>query len=247
MTIGIYAIINTVNDKCYIGSANNIKTRWTAHRNLLKNNKHHSIHLQRAYNNHGVANFKYVILEEVTKEECVDVKYLIDLEQMYLDTYQPKYNILPRAGSRLGSVCSEEQKQRLRTLRLGVRPSEETRKLLSECHKGEKHHYYGKTFSEQHKKKLSDAKKGDKNPKHWEGKHRSDETKEKLRIANEKKIYKITTPDNEEIICTNIRKFARDNDINNSRLYEVLNGKTKEYKGYKVEKIGDINKEVLDA
>jgi hypothetical protein len=36
----------------------------------------------------------------------------------------------------------------------------ETRRKISEAMKGEKHHYYGKTFSEEHKRKLSATKKG---------------------------------------------------------------------------------------
>ncbi len=42
----------------------------------------------------------------------------------------------------------------------GCIPSEETRKKLSDGQKGEKNHNYGKIFSEEHKRKLSEACKG---------------------------------------------------------------------------------------
>lgn len=45
---GIYRI--NINNKCYIGSAVNIKHRWMRHKTQLTNQTHHSILLQRAYN-----------------------------------------------------------------------------------------------------------------------------------------------------------------------------------------------------
>lgn len=61
---GIYAIKNTINGKVYIGSAKNFKKRWKRHRSQLKNNKHHSIKLQRSYNKYGKDSFEFIILEE---------------------------------------------------------------------------------------------------------------------------------------------------------------------------------------
>ena len=46
-------------------------------------------------------------------------------------------------------------------------------------------HHKGKQFSEEHKKKLSEAKKGEDNPMY--GKHHTDETRKKLREANKGK------------------------------------------------------------
>ena len=42
----------------------------------------------------------------------------------------------------------------------GCIPSEETRRKLSDAQKGEKNHNYGKIFSEEHRRKLSEASKG---------------------------------------------------------------------------------------
>lgn len=49
--IGVYKITNIINNKIYIGSTANkqgFKKRWSYHGCDLKNNKHHSRHLQRA-------------------------------------------------------------------------------------------------------------------------------------------------------------------------------------------------------
>ena len=70
----------------------------------------------------------------------------------------------------------------------GKHHSEETKRKLSELHKGEKNPFYGKPtwskgkhFSEEHKRKLSEAHKG--NQSHL-GKCHSEETRRKLSDAS---------------------------------------------------------------
>ena len=101
---GIYRILNTVTGKYYIGSANNFRKRYKKHINQLRNNKHHSIYLQRSFNKHGEDLFIFEVVETIPKDELIDNTYLIDVEQIWLDTYQPYrkengYNICPTAGS----------------------------------------------------------------------------------------------------------------------------------------------------
>ena len=97
---GIYAVLNLVNGKFYIGSAVNLRRRWTNHKSLLNSNKHYNIHLQRAWAKHGELNFIIVILE-----------YTVDLqskEQHYIDTLAPTYNILTTAYNSTGYKHTEE-------------------------------------------------------------------------------------------------------------------------------------------
>jgi hypothetical protein len=47
----------------------------------------------------------------------------------------------------------------------GLKHSEEHRKKIGEANKGEKHPLYGKHHSEETRKKISDATKGEKHPK----------------------------------------------------------------------------------
>ena len=56
--------------------------------------------------------------------------------------------------------------------------SEETKRKMSEAKKGEKHPLYGKPLSEETKRKMSEALKGNKN---MLGKHHTEETKQKMR------------------------------------------------------------------
>lgn len=95
----IYKITNTVDNKCYIGSAKNIVYRWRRHKQLLRKNMYHSILLQRAWNKHKSDSFKFNIIENVE-----DVKQLVPKEQYYLDLLHPDYNIckITGKGGKLG-------------------------------------------------------------------------------------------------------------------------------------------------
>ncbi|MEH2094003.1 GIY-YIG nuclease family protein [Nostoc sp.] len=106
---GIYVIINRDTGKRYIGSTTaSFRRRWDNHKRSLRTNKHHSTKLQRAWNKYTEFRFEFKIIEVVPKEEWTDNKYLLDIEQMYLDTYQPEYNICKTAGSNLGLKRSKE-------------------------------------------------------------------------------------------------------------------------------------------
>lgn len=92
----VYSIENIQNGKCYIGSTLTGRTRLLNHIGLLRNNKHHSIHLQRAYNLHGAGSFKIRVLENCSSSD------LIVKEQYYIDLLKPDYNIKPNAYTNLG-------------------------------------------------------------------------------------------------------------------------------------------------
>ena len=61
------------------------------------------------------------------------------------------------------------------------KPSEDTKKKMSEAVKGEKNHNYGKIASEETKQKLSEAQRGDKS--HWYGKTHTEESRQKMSRA----------------------------------------------------------------
>jgi len=76
---GIYKIVNTINNKYYVGSSYNIYYRWRKHKQLLNKQKHHSKKLQRSWNRNSKDSFNFVIIE------LCDRKNLIKKEQQYLD------------------------------------------------------------------------------------------------------------------------------------------------------------------
>lgn len=59
----IYAIRNKNDEKFYVGRTVNFRIRWNTHIQLLKSNKHHCIHLQRAWNKYGEESFEFDLME----------------------------------------------------------------------------------------------------------------------------------------------------------------------------------------
>ena len=57
---GIYAIKNLINNKMYIGSTSDFKSRCRSHRTLLNRNKHFNKHLQNSVNKYGLSNFEFI-------------------------------------------------------------------------------------------------------------------------------------------------------------------------------------------
>lgn len=158
MTSVIYKIRNIINDKQYIGSSANFHNRKAKHLSDLRRGNHHSIILQRAYNKYGKKAFIFEIIEQVNDENSLCVR-----EQYYLDTFTPEYNV--------GKFANEKT-------RLGLKSSPEHCAKMSMSLKGRNSPSKGKKFSEEHKKKISEANKGKKNAL---GHRHSDATKEKIR------------------------------------------------------------------
>lgn len=108
---GIYKITNLINGKIYIGSAISLYKRAYNHFISLRDQKHHSIKLQRAFNKYGIENFVFEIMCLIDKSSL-----LVATEQIYLNQYGAQefirkenktfrtltYNIKPTAGSCLG-------------------------------------------------------------------------------------------------------------------------------------------------
>jgi group I intron endonuclease len=204
MTCGIYKIINKVNGKYYLGSSENINTRWKFHRYDLRHNKHHSIHLQRAWVKYGEASFIFEIIEEVPNE------LIIEKEQYYLDTFKPwdeqvGYNMSKFASggdliSYHPNIDTIREKQRISTKKRWNMKSEEEKLEFSENMKGNGNPNWkggisrikfkcpicGKETNTTNKNtstcKQCDDRNGENNS--FFGKHHSEETKEKLRKSH---------------------------------------------------------------
>lgn len=85
---GIYRIINTLDNKCYVGSTwKSFRERWTQHVSELNRNRHHCHHMQSAWNLYGKDVFTFEILEIVGEEEK-----LLDREAYYISKYDSYYS-----------------------------------------------------------------------------------------------------------------------------------------------------------
>jgi group I intron endonuclease len=148
---GVYKICNVVSGKIYVGSAVNVKKRLANHLKLLQQGQHHNRHLQSSFNKYGEGAFFFVASFYCARDE------IIRYEQILIDKLHPEYNVCLVAGSSLGTKHSEETKRR-----------------LSEMHKGTK-------LSEAHKRAIGLSQVGRPGPQ--KGKPHSPETKEKIRLS----------------------------------------------------------------
>jgi len=163
---GLYIIQNNTNHHIYVGSTKDFRKRWNLHLHLLRTKKHHSPHLQAAWNKYGESSFSFHKLQFIE-----DKQQRLDLEQHFLDTLHPEYNISKLAISVEGCVRSPETRAKISiAVRSDPNRIEHIRKLGI------------KQKSAEQRAKISDA---------HIGMRPSDETRAKLRAASAKRWAKI--------------------------------------------------------
>ena len=110
------------------------------------------------------------------EEMCSDEQYYIK----FFDTLWPNGYNLTEGGE--GDIPSEETRKKMSEVHKGKKLSEEQKKKISESTSGEKHPMFGKHHSEESKRKISESHKGlqagEKNPMF--GKNHSEEAKKKM-------------------------------------------------------------------
>lgn len=123
---GVYQIVNELDGKRYIGSSKDIHGRVQHHRSELRRNRHHSPHLQNAYNKYGEDKFYFSILEI-----CENIRdTILFLEQKYLDL-NPEYNISTNATCPINVLQTNETKEKRAAKLRGRKRSQEERKRVS--------------------------------------------------------------------------------------------------------------------
>jgi hypothetical protein len=197
-------------------------------RNLIKNNTPPTI---------------IKIAENLTEE------YAYELEELEIKKY--------------GRVGFEENGILLNILESGRPPSfrgedhpfygkihtEETKRKISETKKkqfseGMIHPLLGKNHTKESKEKNRQKHLGKKHsPETIEkirnaglGRKQTDYQKQKAREANQK-TWKIITPEEEEVIITNLRQYSLERGLDPGNMMHVAAGRQKQHKGYKVFKL----------
>lgn len=95
---GIYKITNIKNNKVYVGESMDIQRRWKEHINELEENRHQNYFLQQDFNEYGINNFKFEILQKYSADSIITTKTrLLMLEYKYILKFkkinQSLYNI----------------------------------------------------------------------------------------------------------------------------------------------------------
>lgn len=158
MNSGIYRITCLANLKIYIGSTSNFERRFKTHKTTLRNNKHRNPHLQSSFNKYGEAAFNYEIVEFCDESSLKAVEQLwIDKTECYLR--EIGFNNCRLSDRPLGYKHTEASKKIMSAKKKGVKQS---LNAIAERAKSLK----GLVRTEETRKKMSEAKRGDKNPRY---------------------------------------------------------------------------------
>lgn len=134
MAAGVYAILNKVTGKVYIGSSQRLATRRSQHFSDLRRGSHHSQKLQRSFTKHGETAFVFFVLEECGSER------LLSQEQVAIDAFDScrrGYNVSGHAGAVMrGRKHTPETLQKMRLTRRGRVVSAEVRARIGRAHRG---------------------------------------------------------------------------------------------------------------
>ncbi len=212
--IGVYKITCLSSGKYYIGYSKEIEKRFHTHKMLLRTSRHFNILLQRAYDKCGCDDFTFEILHtcaNIDEAKALELQYLDDINIRPL-LYNIHYNNsggdllthhpnrteiiekMTRTITELNNNMTKEEKQQKygqngeKNGMYGRTHTDEVKKRLSEINKGNTY-CKGKKASAETRQKLSivaSQRIGDAN--HFFGKHHSEETKQKLREANAGKL-----------------------------------------------------------
>ncbi len=152
--VGIYKITSPTG-KIYIGLSGDIENRFYEYK---KTHCEYQRKLFRSLKKYGVENHIFHIIHICNEGE-------LEFWELY---YGKLFNVtdedfglnIRECGGKRGKI------------------GEETKKMMSESHKGEKNHNYGKKFSDERKKQMSESRQGEKNPNY--GKKLTDEKKKIL-------------------------------------------------------------------
>ncbi len=208
---GIYQLKNTVNEKIYIGQAQNILNRFNDHR---RNRNGHLLYrdcyLYRAIKKYGWGKFEISVLEKVD-----DVSLINEREIFWINKLNPEYNMKDGGDCARGWKHSEKAKRKM----------SETK---SKMYLGENNPFFGKTHSKETKEKIRKAKIGKKLSKA----HREKISKSNKSHLRGKKVVQLDLEGNEIRRHKSVSESAKNIEVNISTMFKHLKGKNKTCKGY---------------
>lgn len=148
---GVYGLINNINGNTYIGSGVDLYNRLRDYHQPWYLASRTNLVIVRAINKYGIDNFTLVVLEFTNPEQVVAS------EQIWIDSYNPEYNVSPTASSTLGLLHTELSKQNIKEKMTGKPRSQEVRDAMSVRQTGSGNTFFGKTHRDESKALLRTA------------------------------------------------------------------------------------------
>ena len=183
---GIYKITSPTG-RVYIGQSKNIKERFLGYKNMYGSNSG-QVRLHNSLQKYGWGNHQFDIIEYCSVEE------LNCSERFWQDEFDVLNGGLNCKLTNCGEkrvFYSEEVRKKMSTSQKGKKASEETKQRMRDSAiRGDKHHNYKRTPTEEHKKSIAEANTGN---SYRLGKKASEETKQKIREAFSKLVLCLET------------------------------------------------------
>lgn len=236
---GIYKFTNTINNKCYIGQAQNLRNRFKEHlRKFQKNNK--NSYFYSSIRKNGLENFELEILIQgkFTKLELNDLE--IDFIRLYNSNNSNfGYNLTVGGDGLSGYVFTEEHKEKLRKASKGRKQSPESIEKTRRANLGRKH-----TKEQIEKRNKSRLKNGnyivsEETRQKLRNKKHSEESKKKIGEANKDKIVSQETRDKigkahkGKIISEEQKQKLREANLGKKQSLETVEKRKLSNKGFK--------------
>lgn len=231
MTCGIYKLKFAGTDQVYIGKSKNIETRFIYHKYKITHNKASSKLLE-AYNMYGCPSLEIICTcdeSELSKleEEAIEVYNSVECGFNTLHKSSPVHSTV---GEKHHNAVNSNEDVIACLLLLIEIPVHTYKKISSltgvtystvcDIAKGVAHKWLQKEYPTEYAKMLNLK------------------ASRKTITSSKGKSIIILDPAGKEYIVENIRKFSKQHNLCQSHLGSVINGKTKQHKGWSLKKIG---------
>lgn len=157
--VGIYLWTHKESGNKYVGSAVDLSKRITQYFSIKYLDKNKTMRICNALAYYGYSAFSLTILEyidisDLSKKEAH--KLILEREQFYIDKLKPEYNINPVAGSRLGTLHSEESILKMSEIQKSINRTGVNNPMYGKI--GDSHPTFGLSHSIASRAKISFAK-----------------------------------------------------------------------------------------
>lgn len=210
-TPGIYALVNQLTHKLYVGSSGQVRKRVRGHLSELRRNHHRNRYLQRAWNAVGAQAFEVWLLEPCALDQLVDQEagWIYRLQATHPEH---GYNLDAYPQGQPGKVRSPETRAKMSAAKKGKTPAgwaamQAVGRLTP--------------MSDQERQRLIER-----NKEPWTPERRLQAG------ARKAKSYTLCSPTGDVLHITNLRAFCREHQLNSGAMGQVVLGKKPQYKGW---------------